>query len=86
VVIAFVLHEADDPAALLREAVRLLRPDGEVAVVESPKIEGTPGPPIEHRIGEDELAALAARVGLSASPVEQRGARYYVLRLRRVRQ
>ena len=85
VVIAFVLHEADDPAALLREAVRLLRPDGEVAVVESPKIEGTPGPPMEHRIGEDELAALAARVGLSASPVEQRGARYYVLRLRRVR-
>lgn len=86
VVIAFVLHEANDPAALLREAVRLLRPDGEVAVVESPKIEGTPGPPMEHRIGEDELAVLAAQVGLSASSAGQRGAMYYVSRLRRVRQ
>jgi hypothetical protein len=57
-----------------------------VAVVESPRIEGTPGPPMEHRIGEDELAALAARVGLTASPIDERGAAYYVSRLRRVRQ
>ena len=85
VVVAFVLHHAEDPTALLREAVRLLRAGGEVAVVESPRIGGTPGPPMEHRIGEDELAALAARVGLKASPIEERGAAYYVSRLRRVR-
>ena len=83
VVIAFVLHEADDPAALLREAARLLRPDGEVAVVEAHKVEGTPGPPMEHRIGEDDVAALAAQVGLRATPVEHRGERYYLARLRK---
>ena len=83
VVIAFVLHEADDPAALLREAARLLRPNGEVAVVEAHKVEGTPGPPMEHRIGEDEVAALAAEVGLRAAPVEHRGERYYLARLRK---
>ena len=83
VLIAFVLHEADDPAALLKEAARLLRPGGEVAVVEAHKKEGTPGPPMEHRIGEDEVAALASQVGLQAEPVEHRGERYYVARLRR---
>lgn len=84
VLIAFVLHEADEPAALLREAARLLRADGEVAIVEAHKIEGTPGPPMEHRIGEDEVAALAAQVGLRAMPVEHRGERYYLARLRRL--
>lgn len=84
VLISFVLHEADDPTALLREAARLLRPGGEVAVVEAHKKEGTPGPPMEHRIGEEEVAALAPQVGLQAAPVEHRGERYYVSRLRRL--
>ena len=83
VLIAFVLHEADDPAALLKEAARLLRPGGEVAVVEAHKVEGTPGPPMEHRIGEDEVAALATQVGLRAAPIEHRGERYYLARLRK---
>ena len=84
VLIAFVLHEADDPAALLKEAARLVRPGGEVAVVEAHKKEGTPGPPMDHRIGEDEVAALASQVGLQSEPVEHRGDRYYVARLRRL--
>ena len=84
VLIAFVLHEADEPAALLKEAARLLRPGGEVAVVEAHKKEGTPGPPMDHRIGEDEVAALASQVGLQAEPVEHRGERYYLARLRRL--
>ena len=40
VLIAFVLHEADDPAALLREAARLLRPGGEIVIAEWLTAEG----------------------------------------------
>jgi ubiquinone/menaquinone biosynthesis C-methylase UbiE len=83
VFIAFVLHEADEPVGLLREAARLLRSGGEVAVVDWHKREGTPGPPLEHRIGEDEVAEVAARVGLRVVPVQYRSEDYYVTRLGR---
>jgi thioredoxin reductase/SAM-dependent methyltransferase len=83
VLIAFVLHEADDVAALLREAARLLRPDGEIAVAEWLKVEGTPGPPLDHRIGEDDLAGFAAQVGLHTVPTDHRSENYYLARLAR---
>ena len=67
VMIGFVLHEADDIAALLREAMRLLRPGGEILIAEWLKTEGTPGPPLGHRIGEDDLAGFAEQVGLNGS-------------------
>lgn len=83
VLIAFVLHEADEVAALLREAARLLRPGGAIAVAEWRKAEGTPGPPLDHRIGEDDLAAFAAQVGLSPVPTDHRSENYYLARLSR---
>ena len=83
VFIAFVLHEADDQVALLREAARLLRPGGEVAIVELHKREGTPGPPLAHRIGEDEVAAIAAQVGLRVLPVQHQSDDHYLMRLGR---
>lgn len=83
VFIAFVLHESDDPAAFLREARRLLRSGGEVAVVDWHKKEGTPGPPLEHRVGEDEIEGLAAQVGLRPVPADHRSENYYLARLSR---
>jgi SAM-dependent methyltransferase len=83
VLIAFVLHEADDVAALLREAARLLRPGGEIAVAEWRKAEGTPGPPLDHRIGEDDLAGFAAQGGLRPVPTDHRSENYYLARLSR---
>lgn len=81
VFIAYVLHEADEPVALLREAARLLRPGGEVAVADWHKTEGTPGPPLEHRIGEDELAETAAQAGLKVVPSSYRNENFYLVRL-----
>ena len=83
VFIAFVLHEADEPVKLLGEAARLLRPGGEVAVVDWHKTEGTPGPPLEHRISEDELADVAAQAGLKVVPSKYRSENYYLVRLGR---
>jgi ubiquinone/menaquinone biosynthesis C-methylase UbiE len=83
VMIAFVLHEADDVAALLREAARLLRPGGEILVAEWLKAEGTPGPPLDHRIGEDDLAGFAAQAGLEPVPTDHRSENYYLARYSR---
>ena len=83
VLIAFVLHEADDVAAMLREAARLLRPGGEIAVAEWLKAEGTPGPPLDHRIGEDDLTHYAAQAGLRPVPTDHRSENYYLARLAR---
>ena len=85
VMIAFVLHEADDVAALLREAARLLRPSGEIVVAEWRKAEGTPGPPVDHRIGEDDLAGFAAQVGLRPVPTDHRSENCYLARFSRHR-
>src|SRR5205823_6261003 len=78
VLIAFVLHEADDVAALLREAARLLRPGGEIAVAEWRKAAGTPGPPLDHRIGDDDLARFAAQAGLRPVPADHHSEHYYL--------
>ena len=83
VFIAFVLHEADDPVALLGEAARLLRPAGEVVVVDWHKTEGTPGPPLAHRIGVDEVAATGSQVGLRVLPAPYQSADFYLARLAR---
>lgn len=57
-----MLHEADDPAAALREARRVstLR----VVVLEWPYIKEEQGPPIEHRLKEETVVELAAQAGL----------------------
>lgn len=81
VLIAFVLHEADEPSALLGEARRLLKPGGEVAVVEWHKTEGTQGPPTAHRIGEAEVAEAAAAARLHATPAVHLGEHHYLMRL-----
>ena len=83
VFIAYVLHEADDPTALLREAARLLRPGGEVIVVDIPKVEGTPGPPLHHRISVEELTTLAAAANLHPQPSAPQAGNYYLVRLAR---
>jgi ubiquinone/menaquinone biosynthesis C-methylase UbiE len=44
--------------AALREARRVLKLSGKLAVVEFKKIGGTPGPPVEVRLSPEELEAL----------------------------
>jgi ubiquinone/menaquinone biosynthesis C-methylase UbiE len=81
VLLAFVLHEADDQHALLREVRRLLKPGGEVACIEWRKQEGPPGPPREHRLSEEEVAALAGAAGLRMIGRHSLNDYHYLLRL-----
>jgi ubiquinone/menaquinone biosynthesis C-methylase UbiE len=77
VFVSVVLHEAEDRAAFLREARRLLKPGGEVALIEFRKQDGPPGPPEERRLSEADVAAVAGAAGLRVR--EQRGLNDHLL-------
>jgi ubiquinone/menaquinone biosynthesis C-methylase UbiE len=60
VLLANIWHEVDDRSATLKEAARLLRPEGRIVILDwSPDVPASgatqPGPPIEHRIPLSEV-------------------------------
>ncbi len=63
VFIGLVLHEVDDPLAVLREARRVARL--RVAILEWPWKDGTQGPPLEHRMKPDQIVSLAVQAGFT---------------------
>lgn len=56
-----VLHEADDPLAVLRAAYRVSRK--RVSVLEWPYTEQTFGPPMAHRLNPADMAILFQKIG-----------------------
>jgi SAM-dependent methyltransferase len=81
VFVAFVLHEADDQQAFLCEAARLLKPGGEIAVVEWHKKDGSPGPPAGLRISPDDVKAIAEHAGLRPLGSRDLNEHHYMVRL-----
>jgi len=57
-------HELDDPAASYRDAARMLRPGGQLLVVDWAKRETPHGPPAEIRATAVEISAMLAGSGL----------------------
>ncbi len=78
--LAFVLHELDDPAAFLAEVRRILAADGRFVVLERVPQREEMGPPPEERIPLETAAAMLERAGFT---VVDRGAanasNYFVL-------
>jgi len=65
---AAVLHDlvqdGTDQGAL-REIIKVLKPDGLLAVIEFKKISGPPGPPVDIRLSPEALNAMLAPHGLT---------------------
>lgn len=57
VFLANVWHEVDDHALVLKEAARILRKSGRMAILDwRPNVQQPPGPPIDHRISAKTVA------------------------------
>ena len=64
--VAFVLHEAEDAASFLRDAARLLRPSGRIAVLQWHKRDTYAGPAVQARMTPEETLISVSDAGLRA--------------------
>lgn len=78
VLTAFVLHEADNLPALLKEIGRILRPNGWIAVLEWKKEETSVGPSLDERLAPEDIAGEVAAMGISLTEVHDINENYYL--------
>lgn len=78
--LAFVLHELEDPRAFLGEVSRILKPGGELVVLEWVPQEEELGPPLEDRLSAEECAEILASAGFRvASRWDANASNYYLV-------
>jgi len=75
----FVVHEPADHAAFAHEIIRLLRPGGQLLIVDWHKQPTEKGPPLEHRLAQQEVETLLSDAGLTVERLVAPNADVYVL-------
>ena len=80
--VAFVLHEAEDPASFLRAAAALLKPSGRIAVLQWEKRDTYAGPAVQVRMTPEETLAAGRAAGLQARPAPPLDPDHYAFFLR----
>lgn len=68
-----VLHETDDMLVMLKEVHRVLKPGGQLAILEWEKREMPMGPPLEHRLHQDEIISLVTEAGFTMAKLSPAG-------------
>jgi ubiquinone/menaquinone biosynthesis C-methylase UbiE len=84
-VMSDTLNEASRPKALFKEAVRLLRKGGWLAVVEWMPVEGEVhfGPPVKQRVPQEQVLEMGVEHGLTRLRSRQIGLSHYVVVFRK---
>jgi ubiquinone/menaquinone biosynthesis C-methylase UbiE len=57
-----VIHEIVDKNQFLEESSRIIKPGGKLAIIDWEKGETEMGPPVDHRIGSEELTAMLKEI------------------------
>ncbi len=79
---ATVLHDLileKVAAEAIKEATRILKPNGLLAVIEFKKIDGPPGPPIKIRMSPDEVESIVKPYGFLKKTMKEVGAYNYLM-------
>jgi ubiquinone/menaquinone biosynthesis C-methylase UbiE len=72
-----ILHEVKQPARLVAEAARLLKPGGRMVIVEFRADVDSPGPPRRKRIPRDRIERLFAQAGITFLSYREWSLSYY---------
>jgi len=82
-VVAMMLHHTSDPAGVLRNVARLLRPGGRAVVAEfHPEGTGEHGAPLSMRLPPEAVRAWCEAAGLEVRAEERTSPEHYLLSLR----
>jgi ubiquinone/menaquinone biosynthesis C-methylase UbiE len=81
--VAFAVHEANNPATFLRQVARSLRKGGWAAILEWHRKEEEDGPPVEERIEESDLKKIVGKAGLRLTNRHNLNASQYMLVMRK---
>ena len=74
-----VLHDFEDPAVVLQNAVHMLTPNGLLADLDWKKSETPFGPPLEVRFTEREAAGMISGAGFAVVGISDSGEHHYLV-------
>ena len=83
VLAAFVLQEATSPKTLLKEALRSLKTNGWLVVLEWYKEEMEEGPPVSQRIDMDDMKEMTAKAGFRIREARDLNGKQYMVMARK---
>lgn len=78
-----VLHEIEDKMKFIREIDRILKPEGKIAIIEWEREKMEMGPPVDHRIGKEEVFSILNDLGFEISnPIKFAGMFYGLIAIK----
>jgi ubiquinone/menaquinone biosynthesis C-methylase UbiE len=76
---SIVLHDFRDPAKVLSNAKRMVKPGGTLINLDWKKKRMTFGPPLHIRFSEEQAQALIEQAGFKVESVREAGANFYLV-------